>query len=498
MKLLGYDIGSSSVKASIIDANTGRCLGTVFFPKTEMEIKAVRPGWAEQHPDTWWQNLVLATREAIGRAGITVSEIKAIGISYQMHGLVVVDKNGNVLRPSIIWCDSRAVSIGEKAFREIGPSVCLEHLLNSPGNFTASKLRWIRENEPDIYRQIHKIMLPGDYIAWRLTGRMVTTPSGLSEGILWDFRKNNISKDILQYYDIDEALIPEVVPTFSVQGELTREAAQELGLMEGTPVAYRAGDQPNNALSLNVLNPGEIAATAGTSGVVYGVSEKITFDPKSRINTFAHVNHTPGLNRLGVLLCINGTGILNSWIRKHVLDGLNYERMNELAETIPPGSEGLLVLPFGNGAERMLENKDPGAAFVHLNFNMHTASHLIRAAHEGIVFSFAYGMEIMNQVGISPSVIRAGNANMFLSPVFRKSLSTLTNARIELYDTDGSQGAARGAGIGAGIYKNYAEAFSHLHKIGSIEPDASIRTALEEAYNQWKQSLENYIGKSIT
>lgn len=498
MKLLGYDIGSSSVKASIIDANTGRCLGTVFFPKTEMEIKAVRPGWAEQHPDTWWQNLVLATREVIERAGITVSEIKAIGISYQMHGLVVVDKNGNVLRPSIIWCDSRAVSIGEKAFREIGPSVCLENLLNSPGNFTASKLRWVRENEPDIYRQIHKIMLPGDYIAWRLTGRMVTTPSGLSEGILWDFRKNNISKDILQYYDIDEALIPEVVPTFSVQGELTREAAKELGLMEGTPVAYRAGDQPNNALSLNVLNPGEIAATAGTSGVVYGVSEKITFDPKSRINTFAHVNHTPGLNRLGVLLCINGTGILNSWIRKHVLDGLNYERMNELAETIPPGSEGLLVLPFGNGAERMLENKDPGAAFVHLNFNMHTASHLIRAAHEGIVYSFAYGMEIMNQVGISPSVIRAGNANMFLSPVFRKSLSTLTNARIELYDTDGSQGAARGAGIGAGIYKNYAEAFSHLHKIGSIEPDASIKPALEEAYNQWKQSLENYIGKSIT
>jgi len=494
MKLLGYDIGSSSVKASIVDAETGRCLAGVFFPKTEMEIKAIRPGWAEQHPDLWWQNLVLATREVIGRAGINASEIKAIGISYQMHGLVIVDAKGNVLRPSIIWCDSRAVSIGDKAFKEIGPSVCLENLLNSPGNFTASKLRWVRENEPDIYRQIHKIMLPGDYIAWRLTGRMVTTPSGLSEGILWDFRKNSISKDILQYYEIDESLIPEIVPTFSIQGQLIPEAAQELGLMPGTAVAYRAGDQPNNALSLNVLNPGEIAATAGTSGVVYGVSEEITYDPKSRVNTFAHVNHAPGRNRLGVLLCINGTGILNSWIRKHVLDGLNYERMNDLAETIPPGSEGLLVLPFGNGAERMLENKDPGAAFVHLNFNIHTASHLIRAAHEGIVFSFAYGMEIINQVGISPSVIRAGNANMFLSPVFRKSLATLTNARIELYDTDGSQGAARGAGIGAGIYKDSAEAFNHLHKIGSIEPDTGIRPALEEAYTQWKQALDNYLG----
>ena len=494
MKLLGYDIGSSSVKASIVDAETGRCLAGVFFPKTEMEIKAVRPGWAEQHPDLWWQNLVLATREVIGRAGIKASEIKAIGISYQMHGLVIVDAKGKVLRPSIIWCDSRAVSIGDKAFKEIGPSVCLENLLNSPGNFTASKLRWVRENEPDIYRQIHKIMLPGDYIAWRLTRRMVTTPSGLSEGILWDFRKNSISKEILQYYEIDESLIPEIVPTFSIQGQLTPEAAQELGLMPGTAVAYRAGDQPNNALSLNVLNPGEIAATAGTSGVVYGVSEEITYDPKSRINTFAHVNHAPGRNRLGVLLCINGTGILNSWIRKHVLDGLNYERMNDLAETIPPGSEGLLVLPFGNGAERMLENKDPGAAFIHLNFNIHTASHLIRAAHEGIVFSFAYGMEIMNQVGISPSVIRAGNANMFLSPVFRKSLATLTNARIELYDTDGSQGAARGAGIGAGIYKDSAEAFNHLHKIGSIEPDTGISPALEEAYTQWKQALDNYLG----
>lgn len=493
MKLLGYDIGSSSVKASILDAETGQCLAGAFFPKTEMEIKAVRPGWAEQHPDLWWQNLVLATREVIGQSRITASEIKAIGISYQMHGLVIVDAKGNVLRPSIIWCDSRAVSIGDKAFKEIGSSVCLENLLNSPGNFTASKLRWVRENEPEIYRQIYKIMLPGDYIAWRLTGKMVTTPSGLSEGILWDFRKNSISKEILQYYEIDESLIPEIVPTFSIQGHLTQEAAKELGLMPETTVTYRAGDQPNNALALNVLNPGEIAATAGTSGVVYGVSEEITYDPKSRINTFAHVNHTPDRNRLGVLLCINGTGILNSWIRKHVLDGLNYERMNDLANTIPRGSEGLLVLPFGNGAERMLENQDPGAAFVHLNFNIHNASHLIRAAHEGIVFSFAYGMEIMNQVGISPSVIRAGNANMFLSPVFRKSLATLTNTQIELYDTDGSQGAARGAGIGAGIYKNFTEAFDNLRKIDSIEPDANMRQPLEETYKRWKQALENYI-----
>jgi xylulokinase len=494
MYLLGYDIGSSSVKASLVNAETGVCVASAFYPKEEMAIKAVQSGWAEQDPDAWWQNLKLATKEILVATGAKGAEIKAIGISYQMHGLVCVDKDQKVLRPSIIWCDSRAVPYGEKAFREIGGQHCLEHLLNSPGNFTASKLKWVKENEPALFDKIYKIMLPGDFIAMKLTGEINSTISGLSEGMFWDFKQGKIADFLLNQYGFNKDLIPDLVPTFSLQGKVNTAAANELGLSAGTPIAYRAGDQPNNALSLNVLNPGEIAATAGTSGVVYGVSDVVKYDPQSRVNTFAHVNHTEKQTRLGVLLCINGTGILNSWMKKNVApEGISYEQMNKLASAVSIGSEGISILPYGNGAERMLGNKTPGAIISGINFNIHNRSHMIRAIQEGIVFSFNYGMEIMKETGITPSIIRAGNANMFLSPIFRETLANVSGATIELFETDGSVGAAKGAGVGAGIYKSFTEAFSSLKKLAVIEPSKSQVEATSEAYQVWKSVLEKNV-----
>jgi len=490
MLLLGYDLGSSSVKASIVDADSGNLVASAFAPKVEMEIHAHQSGWAEQEPETWWKNLKLATTEVLGQGKISSDEICAIGISYQMHGLVIVDKDFNVLRPSIIWCDSRAVETGEKAFRELGEEVCLGKLLNSPGNFTASKLKWVKDNEPAVYEKAHKIMLPGDYIALRMTGMATTTVSGLSEGIFWNFEENLPGQFLLDHFGIDQSLIPEIIPTFAEQGRLGQAVAEELGLKPGTPISYRAGDQPNNAFSLNVLNPGEIAATAGTSGVVYGVSDEIRYDPESRVNTFVHVNHDKSNPRLGVLLCINGTGILYSWLKKNmVFSDLDYNEMNRLASDIPIGAKGLTILPFGNGAERMLGNKDLGSTFTNLNFNMHSSAHIIRAAQEGIVFAFHYGMEIMKLTGIQPSVIRAGHTNMFLSPIFRESLAGLTGAVIELYDTDGSQGAAKGAGIGCKCYSGFEEAFSSLKKIKVIEPDSGDRDQYLDAYQSWQNKL---------
>ncbi len=493
MYLLGFDVGSSSVKASLLDAETGKCVASVFQPKQEMSIMAAKTGWAEQDPNDWWTYLKLALAELINQAGIDTASIKSIGISYQMHGLVVIDKDKKILRPSIIWCDSRAVEIGNTAFSHIGPEKCLTHMLNSPGNFTASKLKWVKDHEPEVYRKIYKIMLPGDYIAMKLTGEIKTTISGLSEGILWDFQQNKLSEIILKEYDIDAGLIPDLVPTFAIQGVVTQEAADELGLKKGTPVAYRAGDQPNNAFSLNVLNPGEIAATAGTSGVVYGVSDVVKYDPQSRVNTFAHVNHTTGQNRLGILLCVNGTGILNSWLRRSLTGMLDYNQMNMLASQIPVGSEGLVILPFGNGAERMLGNKDTGCIIAGLNFNVHNKAHVLRAAQEGIVFSFNYGIEVMESIGIKPTVIRAGNANMFLSPIFRETLASLTGATIELYDTDGSQGAALASGVGAGIYNSFEDAFQNLKKLNVVMPDNAMSLSVKEAYQRWKYQLNKII-----
>lgn len=488
MFLLGYDIGSSSVKASLVDAQSGRCVATSFFPKSEAPILAVKPGWAEQEPEDWWDRVKSATAAIMAESGADPKDIKAIGISYQMHGLVCVDKDYKVLRPSIIWCDSRAVPYGEKAFNELGSEKCLSHLLNSPGNFTASKLAWVRENEPELYARIYKIMLPGDYIAMRLTGDICTTVSGLSEGMFWDFKDGRPAGFLLDYYGIDADLIPEIRPTFAEQGRVTEAAAAELGLAAGIPITYRAGDQPNNALSLNVFNPGEIASTAGTSGVVYGVNGEVNYDPQSRVNTFAHVNHTNEQTRLGVLLCINGTGILNSWMKRNVApEGISYAEMNDLAATAPIGAEGVSILPFGNGAERMLGNREVGSSIHGVNFNTHGKAHLLRAAQEGIVFSFKYGIEVMEQMGMNVKKIHAGNANMFLSPIFRNTLAGVTGAVIELYDTDGSVGAAKGAGMGAGIYKDNVEAFSTLEKLAVIEP--SDTDAYNEAYERWKQYL---------
>lgn len=490
MYLLGYDIGSSSVKAALVDASTGACVASDFFPKSEAPIKALRPGWAEQNPESWWNYLSEATASVLSASGVDSSDIKAIGISYQMHGLVLLDKERKVLRDAIIWCDSRGVPFGEKAFEDLGSERTLSRLLNSPGNFTAAKLQWVKQNEPEIFEKTDKIMLPGDYIAMRLTGEVCTTPSGLSEMMLWDFRENAPARFLMDYFGYDESVIPEIKATFCEQGRLTPEAAAELGLAAGTPVTYRAGDQPNNALSLNVFNPGEVASTAGTSGVVYGINGTVDYDPRSRVNNFAHVNHSADQTRIGVMTCISGTGILNSWCKRNIApDGISYAAMNDLAAQAPVGSAGVTVLPFGNGAERVLGNRQTGCSFHGINFNIHNRSHMLRAAQEGIVFSFMYGMEVMESIGMKINRIHAGHANMFLSPIFRDTLAGVSGAIIDLYDTDGAVGAAKGAGIGAGIYRDNTEAFASLVKLDEIHP-ASDRTPYIDAYARWKKCLQ--------
>ena len=491
--LLGFDVGSSSVKASLVDADSGKCVASAFFPEKEAPIMAVKAGWAEQNPDSWWEYAKSSLKKIMADSGVKGDDIKAVGISYQMHGLVCVDKNLQELRPAIIWCDSRAVPYGEKAFSELGGDKCLSHLLNSPGNFTASKLAWVKENEPELFNKIYKVMLPGDYLALRLSGVANTTVSGLSEGMFWDFKNNRVADFLMDYYGFDQSLIADIVPTFAEQSVVSEAAAAELGLKAGTPITYRGGDQPNNALSLNVLNPGEIAATAGTSGVVYGVLGDVNYDPQSRVNTFAHVNHTAEQTRLGVLLCINGTGILNAWVHRNITPDISYTEMNDLAAQAPIGSDGVTIIPFGNGAERVLENKEIGCSINGLNFNKHSKAHIVRAAQECIVFSFCYGMEIMQQMGMDIKKIHAGKANMFLSPLFRNTLAGVSGATIELYDTDGSVGAAKGAGIGAGIYANADEAFATLEKLQIIEPDAPNVEAYRAAYEAWKQTLKQKI-----
>ena len=487
---LGFDIGSSSIKGAAMEIESGRTVAAEFYPREEMAIDSPRPGWAEQDPNYWWECVQHVSRALLRNGPIDPGQVACIGISYQMHGLVIVDQAGKTLRPSIIWCDSRAVEIGDRAFRALGKEYCLSNLLNSPGNFTASKLRWVKENEPEVYRRIAHVLLPGDFIALRMTGEATTTVTGLSEGILWNFRERGVDRKLVAYYEIDEGLLSKVVPAMGLQGHLTRAAAEALGLREGIPVAYRAGDQPNNAFSLNVLNPGEVAATAGTSGVVYGVSDRPASDPRSRVNPFAHVNYGADQPRLGVLLCINGTGILYSWLRRMLGAAISYEQLNALAANVGVGSDGVTILPFGNGSERILENRTLGAGITGLDLVRHSNGHLVRAAQEGIAFAFQWGMGIMRSMGLSTDVIRAGHANLFLSPVFRQTLANVSGARIELYDTDGAAGAARGAAVGSGAHRSVTDAFVSLRKITTVEPIVGEQGAVNEAYVRWVNILE--------
>jgi xylulokinase len=495
MLLLGIDVGTSSIKVSVVDGATQKCIASTHYPETEAEIISLHTGWAEQSPDKWWEDFKEALNKVNSSGTYDSKDIGAIGISYQMHGLVLLDKDGKVLRNSIIWCDSRAVPYGERAFKNIGQSECLVSLLNSPGNFTAAKLAWVKEAEPETYKKIYKIMLPGDFIAQRLTGTISTSASSLSEGIFWNFQSGNLSEEVMNEFGFDKSIIPDVQNVFSVHGNLSASIAKELSLKAGIPVTYKAGDQPNNALALNVLEPGEVAATAGTSGVIYGVSDQLTFDPQSRVNSFAHVNHTDKKTRIGVLLCINGTGILNKWIRSITGGNISYAQMNEQAATINAGSDGISILPFGNGAERILNNRMIGSHIHGIDFNKHTAAHLYRAAQEGIAFAFRYGLDIMRENGMNPQLIRAGKANMFLSDVFRTAFVNATGVPVELCESDGSVGAALGAGIGVGFFKQSDEAFSRREVLDTIIPEQG--DLYNELYLRWKEVLDAHLEQAI-
>ncbi|MEI2739438.1 MAG: FGGY family carbohydrate kinase [Chitinophagaceae bacterium] len=488
MLLLGIDIGTSFIKVSVTDAGTQQCIASARYPETESKIISLYPGWAEQSPEIWWEHVQLAILKLHAQHIYNPRDIAAIGVAYQMHGLVMVDKEQKVLRNSIIWCDSRAVETGNKAFEEIGKEKCLLRLLNSPGNFTASKLAWVKQNEPDIFIKADKVMLPGDFIAMKLTGHITTSISALSEGIFWDFQTNELSEDVFEYYGLPASVIPEIKDVFADHGKVRADVAASLSLKEGTPVTYKAGDQPNNALSLNVLRPGEVAATAGTSGVIYGVSDQLTYDNESRVNTFAHVNYTSEQRRLGVLLCINGTGILNHWIKNIAGEGIDYTGLNEAAKKIAPGSDGLMIFPFGNGAERMLKNKTVQAHIENIDLNVHSKAHLFRAAQEGIAFAFRYGLDIMRENGMHLKIIRAGKANMFLSEVFTRCFVDTLDVPVELYNCDGSIGAATGAGLGAKIYSCPQEAFEHFKPIQLIAPDN--KELYNECYNRWMAQLQ--------
>jgi xylulokinase len=494
MLFLGIDLGSSSIKLSVLDASNGTTVAAVSVPDYEMAMDAPQFGWAEQDPDQWWAYIKTGIRKLGTLHHVDLKKIAAIGIAYQMHGLVLTDASLNPVRPSIIWCDSRAAQLGTDAYTILGAENSQAMILGSPGNFTAAKLKWVKENEPEVFAKARYMMLPGDFIAAKLSGVAQTSTSGLSEAALWNFSEGRLAIEVLEAMDLSAAIIPEIVPNFGQQATISTAIASELGLNPDTKITYRAGDQPNNALSLNVLKPGEIATTAGTSAVIYSVTEKDAYDVTNRVNTFLHVNDTTLQKRNGVLLCINGSGILYQWLRKITSIGnenglISYDKLNAEAAKAAPGSKGLRFYPFGNGVERIFNNNPAFSGIQNLNFNIHQSPELVRAACEGIVFAMNYGFNIMKEIGAGGSVMRAGKANLFLSPVFREVFANTTQTTVELYNTAGADGAARGAAFGFGFYKSINEAFSSLQCLERIEPAQQLINQYNDIYQEWKLNI---------
>jgi xylulokinase len=313
----------------------------------------------------------------------------------------------------------------------------------------------------------------------------------LSEGIFWDYESDSVASWLLDYFEFSHDLVPDIVENFTPQAYISKQAAEETGLPEGIPITYRAGDQPNNALSLNVFNSGEVAATGGTSGVIYAVTDSKNSKESSRINHFAHVNYSDKNPTIGKLLCINGAGIMYRWLRNQS-SAESYETMNRKASKIAIGSEGLVILPFGNGAERMLDNTNIGTQFCNINLNQHSKAHLYRAALEGIAFSFVYGMEILKNDNLAIKVIRAGNDNLFRSEIFAKTLATLIGYEIEIYNTTGAIGAARAAGLTDKDFERFGQNITNNDHVMTFKPIEN-KTPYLKAYQNWKTELEKQI-----
>jgi xylulokinase len=488
MIAIGFDIGSSFVKAALVEVETGKPIARARVPEVEIPMEAQQLGWAEQHPNLWWQYLCEATQKLLTETDINAEQISSIGISYQMHGLVLVDRDLNPLRKSIIWCDSRATSYGEKAFEKLGKGYCKDHLLNSPGNFTASKLAWVIENEPELYQKAYKLMLPGDFLAAKLSGIPQTTITGLSEGIFWDFKNDQASQALFDHYQIDQSLVPEVVDNFTVQATVSNAGAQATGLKEGTPITYRAGDQPNNAYTLGARKAGDVVATGGTSGVVYALTDQLSGNELTKVNTFAHVNYQPQQKMFGKLLNLNGAGIQYRWLHQ-LMGEVGYEKLNEMAQQAPIGSNGLQVFPFGNGAERMLDNKVVNGHISNINFNIHDNNHMVRATLEGIAFAMIYGIEILKNDGVDIENLKVGNDNLFLSDVFSKTIADTLGISIQMLEATGAEGAAKASISNPHQTQNN----DNINITKTIKPNPKLQVESIASFEKWKTQLLNNI-----
>ncbi len=482
MALLGIDIGTSGTKAILLDGQ-GRIAANV---TEEYPVSAPQPLWSEQEPEDWWRATCRAVRAATDRAGIGPSEIAAIGLSGQMVGLVVLDEHGKPLRPCILWNDQRAGAVTDELTETIGlPKILAETGNPLFANFVAPKLVWLRRHEPDVYRRIAHVLLPKDYVRYRLTGQMGMEVSDASGTCVFDVRNRTWSEAMLAAMDLPREWFPPCVESDEVVGEVMTAAADEAGLAAATPVIAGAGDQPAQAIGSGIVRPGLCSVTIGTSGVVFAQGDRYVEHPEGLLHAFCHAVRQQWY-LMGVMLSAGGS---LKWLRD-VMSNLattSYEEMTALAAKAPAGSEGLVFLPYLTG-ERV-PHSDPDAKGCWIGLTpRHGQPHLVRSVMEGITFGLLDSLNLMRELGMpiervyaSGGAVRSGLWRQMLADVFDTQIVTTNVAEGAAF------GAAMLAGVGIRRYTDAAEAADALIAVtDSAQPDPATRSIYQDTYAAYR------------
>ncbi len=495
---LGIDVGTSGTRALVIDER-----GNVVASATEEHAAFSSPqiGWAEQHPEDWWRACCLAVPRALQQSGLKPSDIACVGLSGQMHGAVMLGENGEVVRPALIWCDVRT----ERQCRELTDNIGAAQLIQATCNpalvnFTLTKLMWVREHEPENWKRVRSIMLPKDYIRWRMTGELATDMSDASGTLLLDVAHRRWSRVMLEAAAIDERLLPGLFESPEVCGAINGEGASATGLRRGTPVVAGAGDQAAGAVGMGVVAPGMVSATIGTSGVVFAATDRPALEPGGRLHTFCHA--IPG--RWHAMGVTQAAGLSLRWFRDQFGVGTNqsdrdpYELLTDEAAQVPPGCQGLLWAPYLMGERTPHLDPNARGALVGLTAT-HTRAHVIRAILEGIAFSLRDTFTLFDEMKVDVKRVRLGGGGA-RSALWRQIQADVYGHEVEIVGAE--EGAAYGvailAGVGAGIWKSVDEACSAVVRVAATvapRPDAvNVMNASYAAYRRVYPAMKNIFG----
>lgn len=485
--LLGIDIGTSGTKTVLFD----EAGNTIASALGEYPLYQPNVGWAEQDPEDWWKATFSTIKAVLGKSGVNPSDVKGVGLSGQMHGAVLLDKDNQVLRKAIIWCDQRSSAECDQITSIIGKERLIEITANPAlTGFTASKVMWVKNNEPEIFEKVKKILLPKDYIRFKLTGEFATEVSDASGMQFMDIPKRKWSSEVLDKLGIDKGLLGDVYESQEVSGKVHKAAAELTGLKEGTPVVGGAGDQAAGAVGNGIVRPGVISSTIGTSGVVFAFSENVSIDPKGRVHTFCHA--VP--NTWHIMGVTQGAGLSLKWFRDNFcieekrtaeLMGIDpYVLMDQEADRVEAGCSGLIYLPYMMG-ERT-PHLDPNAKGVFFGLSAkHEKQDMLRAVMEGVVYSLKDCLEIIKEMGVDVSEVRASGGGgksklwrQMQSDVFGTEITTINSSE------GGALGVALLAGVGTGVYSSVPEACDAIIKVKTRQAaDMALNAKYQKFYN---------------